>query len=109
MGSRYQGVTAASRSSAARTAWMALGLAAVGPVFPAVAADKMEPAPTVKLLTTCDTTAVKTAKIGILAPLSGGGMSADAQDVVNAAQMAIDELNAAGVSADQGAGTSLRS
>ena len=96
MGSRYQGVTAASRSSAFSAAWMALGLTAAGSVFPAMAADMMEPAPTVKGLTTCDTTAVKTTKIGILAPLSGGGMSADAQDVVNAAQMAIDELNAAG-------------
>ncbi len=55
-----------------------------------------EPTPTVAALTSCTTTATKTAKIGILAPVTGGGMAADAQDVVNAATMAVDELNAAG-------------
>jgi branched-chain amino acid transport system substrate-binding protein len=72
------------------TAGMAVGL------HTAYAAGTPEPAPSVKSLTSCNDTKTTTAKIGILAPLSGGGMSADAQDVVNAAQMAINELNAAG-------------
>lgn len=55
----------------------------------------MEPAPTVAQLTTCDVKDVKTIKIGILAPLSGG-MAADANDFANASGLAADELNAAG-------------
>jgi len=37
----------------------------------------------------------KVAKIGILAPLTGGA-AADGQEMVNGAQMAVDEINAAG-------------
>jgi branched-chain amino acid transport system substrate-binding protein len=61
-----------------------------------LAADKAETAPTVASLTTCDIKDVKTIKIGILAPFSGGGMAADANDLSNAASLAADELNAAG-------------
>jgi branched-chain amino acid transport system substrate-binding protein len=60
------------------------------------ATDKPEPAPTVASLTTCSLTAVKTIKIGILAPFSGGGMAADADDIYNAASLAAADLNAAG-------------
>ncbi|MBZ9935608.1 ABC transporter substrate-binding protein [Mesorhizobium sp. BR1-1-16] len=69
---------------------------ATGAVPQAFAADKPEAAPTVASLTTCDTKDVKTIKVGILAPFSGGGMAADANDIGNAAMMAADELNAAG-------------
>lgn len=55
----------------------------------------MEAAPTVKSLTTCPTTNVKTVKIGILAALSGP-LAADTNDMVNAAKMAGDDLAAAG-------------
>ena len=55
----------------------------------------MEPAPTVKSLTTCPTTNVKTVKIGILAALTGP-LAADTNDMVNAAKMAGDDLAAAG-------------
>jgi branched-chain amino acid transport system substrate-binding protein len=92
MSTRYR-TTVSTASGLAALTGVSLGLALMAP---AMAADKPEAAPTVKGLTTCGLTEVKVAKIGILAPLSGGGMSADAQDVVNAAQMAIDELNGAG-------------
>jgi branched-chain amino acid transport system substrate-binding protein len=77
------------------------GLIAAAPS--ASAADKPEPAPTVASLTTCDIPAVKTIKIGILAPFSGGGMAADANDIGNAANLAADELNAAGGVCGKGA------
>ena len=64
--------------------------------LPAYAADRPEPPPSVQSLTTCATTGTRHVKIGILAPVSGGGMAADAQDVVNAAELAASELNAAG-------------
>lgn len=53
------------------------------------------PAPTVKSLTSCGSKPVKNAKIGILIPVTGA-FAADAKDVVNAGDMAIDELNGAG-------------
>ena len=71
------------------------GTALAGLAGTAQAADVMAPAPTISGLTTCDTKAVKPIKIGILAPLSGG-MAADANDYLNAASLAADELNAAG-------------
>ena len=37
----------------------------------------------------------KVAKIGVMVPLTGA-FAADAEDVVNAAQMAVDDINAAG-------------
>ena len=78
-------------------AMLAGGVAAVlGGLATARAADQPEPTPTVAALTTCATTATKTAVIGVLAPVTGGGMAADAQDVVNAAKLAVSELNAAG-------------
>ena len=67
----------------------------VGCAQPARADGSMEPAPTVAGLTTCDATEVKTIKVGILAPFSGG-MAADANDLANASSLAADELNAAG-------------
>jgi branched-chain amino acid transport system substrate-binding protein len=70
------------------------GLAAGG--HGASAVDKPEAAPTVASLTTCDTKEVKTIKIGVLAPFSGGGMAADANDLYNAVSLASDDLNAAG-------------
>jgi len=76
--------------------WMAQSQAAS-------AADKAEPAPTVASLTTCGIADVKTIKIGILAPFSGGGMAADANDLANAASLAADELNAAGGVCGKGA------
>ncbi len=71
------------------------GTALVGSATLARAADAMTPAPTVAGLTTCDVKGAKPIKIGILAPLSGG-MAADANDYLNAATLAADELNAAG-------------
>src|SRR5580704_14438858 len=53
----------------------ALGLTLALGASSAAYAD-MEPAPTIKSLTTCDATNVKTAKIGILAALSAAGLSA---------------------------------
>lgn len=53
------------------------------------------PAPTVKSLTSCGSKPVKNANIGILIPVTGA-FAADAKDVVNASQMAMDELNAGG-------------
>jgi branched-chain amino acid transport system substrate-binding protein len=62
----------------------------------ALAADKPEAAPTIASLTSCDAKDAKAIKVGILAPFSGGGMAADANDLYNAASLAADELNAAG-------------
>jgi branched-chain amino acid transport system substrate-binding protein len=59
------------------------------------AAADMLPAPTVESLTTCDFTETATAKIGVLAPLTGP-TAADATDYSRAAGIAIAELNAAG-------------
>lgn len=70
------------------------GLAA--PISAVRAADKPEPAPSIASLTTCDTKKVEDVKIGVLAPFSGGGMAADANDLANASSLAADELNAAG-------------
>ncbi|HZQ04202.1 MAG TPA: ABC transporter substrate-binding protein [Gaiellaceae bacterium] len=54
------------------------------------------PEPTAKSLTSgCSSLPVKTAKIGMLVPITGA-FAADAKDVVNAGNMAIGELNAAG-------------
>jgi branched-chain amino acid transport system substrate-binding protein len=56
----------------------------------------MEAAPTVQSLTNCpNITTVKTAKIGILAALTGS-LAADTGDLVNAAKMAAEDLAAAG-------------
>ena len=82
--------------AAALAAIAALGALALAAAPRAWADAGPEPTPTVAALTNCATAETKTAKIGILAPVSGGGMAADAQDVVNAATMAVDELNAAG-------------
>ena len=70
--------------------------ALLGSAQAASAADKPEPAPTVASLTTCKPMTAKTIKIGILAPFSGGGMAADADDIYNAASLAVGDLNAAG-------------
>src|SRR5580692_11549907 len=72
----------------------ALGLTLALGASSAAYAD-MEPAPTIKSLTTCDATNVKTAKIGILAALSGP-LAADTGDMVNAAKLAAEDLAAAG-------------
>jgi branched-chain amino acid transport system substrate-binding protein len=75
-----------------------LGGAAVVAVLLAVYADSATtttPAPTVKSLTTCATKTTDTAKVGILVPVTGA-FAADAKDVVNAANMAINDLNAKG-------------
>jgi branched-chain amino acid transport system substrate-binding protein len=53
------------------------------------------PAPTVKSLTSCGSKSTKSAKIGVLVPVTGA-FAADAKDVVNAAKMAINDLNAGG-------------
>jgi branched-chain amino acid transport system substrate-binding protein len=75
----------------------AVALAALlGTAQAARAADKAEPAPTVASLTSCTPMTAKTIKIGILAPFSGGGMAADADDIYNAASLAAGDLNAAG-------------
>ena len=52
----------------------------------AIAADKPEAAPTIASLTSCDAKDAKEIKVGILAPFSGGGMAADANDLYNAAK-----------------------
>ena len=82
----------------ARLSMAAIGVTCVlaGVGVPACAADHPEPAPSAQSLTSCATTGTKHVKVGILAPLSGGGMAADAQDLVNAAELAASELNAAG-------------
>jgi branched-chain amino acid transport system substrate-binding protein len=69
----------------------------------ALAADKPEAAPTIASLTRCDAKDVKDIEIGVLAPFSGGGMAADANDLYNAASLAADELNAAGGICGKGA------
>ena len=69
----------------------------------ALAADKPEAAHPIASLTTCGTNDVKDIKIGVLAPFSGGGMAADANDLYNAASLAADELNAAGGICGKGA------
>lgn len=56
---------------------------------------EMLPAPTVESLTTCNITETATARIGVLAPLTGP-TAADATDYSRAAGIAIDEINAAG-------------
>jgi branched-chain amino acid transport system substrate-binding protein len=80
------------RSSVAGALCAVLGLSWAAP-SPAYA--DMEPAPTIKSLTTCDATTIKTAKIGILAALSGP-LAADTGDMVNAAKLAAEDLAAAG-------------
>lgn len=61
----------------------------------APATAQMLPAPTVESLTDCDLTDTETARIGILAPLTGP-TAADAMDYARAASIAIEELNEAG-------------
>jgi branched-chain amino acid transport system substrate-binding protein len=61
----------------------------------AVAMQATTPAPTTKSLTSCAKMPSKTANVGILVPVTGA-FAADAKDVVNAAKMAMDELNGAG-------------
>jgi len=90
----FSGATGRPRRNRGTAATVIIGTMAALPM--AYAADKPEPAPTVKSLTTCDTTTVNDIKVGVLAPFSGGGMAADANDLSNAARMAIDELNQAG-------------
>ena len=74
---------------------VAVGALMAGLCAATMAKADMEPAPTVKSLTTCPTTNVKTVKIGILAALTGP-LAADTNDMVNAAKMAGDDLAAAG-------------
>ena len=84
-----------SRMASRRSPAVAVGALMVGLCAAAPAKADMEPAPTVKSLTTCSTTDVKTVKIGILAALTGP-LAADTNDMVNAAKMAGDDLAAAG-------------
>lgn len=56
---------------------------------------EMLPAPTAESLTTCDIKETGTAKIGVLAPLTGP-TAFDATDYSRAAGIAIEEINAAG-------------
>lgn len=55
----------------------------------------MRPAPTVEGLTSCEATETQTARVGILAPMTGP-TAADASDYSRAAGIAVEELNAAG-------------
>ena len=66
---------------------------AITAVHPASA--QMAPAPTVESLTTCDLTETTTAKVGVLAPMTGP-TAADAEDYSSAAEIAVEEINEAG-------------
>jgi branched-chain amino acid transport system substrate-binding protein len=88
------------RSSALAGATAAGMLSIAGVAY---AADKPEAAPTIASLTTCDVKDVKEIKIGVLAPFSGGGMAADANDLYNAATLASGDLNKAGGVCGKGA------
>ena len=84
-----------SRKTSYRNLGVGVGALVAGLCAATMAKADMEAAPTVKSLTTCSTSNVKTVKIGILAALTGP-LAADTNDMVNAAKMAGEDLAAAG-------------